>query len=145
MSVSLLLQVVTVFLYMGTAIADNEHMVTYIVRDSNISEIPPDVPLQTTYLDLSSNEIESVTSLGEYSVNLIYLSLENNPIEHITPGVFNMCHSLQTLILADNLIHILQSDTFRGLGALRSLTLGGDTLEVISHKAFRGLVNLTHL
>ncbi len=126
------------------------HLITlvsgYTDNSGSLTEIPLNLPSDTTSLDLASNLIPNITVLGDYAASLTDLNLANNLISEITPGVFINCSSLQKLDLTGNYISLLLNDTFQGLISLETLVLDKGKTPMFTEKAaFRGLISLTKL
>ena len=118
----------------------------YSIINAGLTEIPSDIPSDTTSLTLSSNSITAITILDDYAPSLLDLDLRDNFISEITPGVFSDCSSLTKLDLSKNNISILHNDTFQGLSSLTTLSITHGAIEMtIKEAAFNGLTSLTKL
>ncbi|KAK2163803.1 hypothetical protein LSH36_74g12006 [Paralvinella palmiformis] len=95
-----------------------------VVRCSyeKMTDLPPNIALDTTELDLSNNKL---LSLPEYA--------------------FANLTELNTLILSYNKLQCVQEKTFAGLKNLKILSLHGNDLSSIPYGSFKELVSLTHL
>ncbi|XP_013398080.1 peroxidasin isoform X2 [Lingula anatina] len=73
------------------------------------------------------------------------LDLRFNKIEHIPPNSFTGLTHLNTLLLNNNHIKTLEDGAFEGIAELRYLYLYKNNIENISSNAFKGLDNLEQL
>ncbi|XP_032056239.1 toll-like receptor 4 [Aythya fuligula] len=90
----------------------------------NISGVPPEVPNTTQELDLSFNNLKSLSSNYFSSVpELQLLDLSRCHIHTIEDNSFVDLHELSTLILTANSLQYLGSATFYGLTSLKKLVL----------------------
>jgi Leucine-rich repeat (LRR) protein len=71
--------------------------------------------------------------------------MANNEISEIIPGTFEKMSCLETLVLNNNLIELLESNLFNGLVNLKVITLQGNKLQYIHPNTFLGLLNLQDL
>lgn len=108
----------------------------------SIPEVPPD----TTVLDLRFNSIRELPSLIFKDLkNLHTLLLNNNHISRIHKEAFNGLESLKFLYLFKNEIRHLGREAFQGLHNLEQLYLHQNKLEEIEEGTFSGLFSLERL
>ncbi|KAG8227948.1 hypothetical protein J437_LFUL008392 [Ladona fulva] len=128
---------------------------------NRLKELPPSVITHATslrWLDLSGNPLERIrdetvptqgssqlqelhisgTNLTSLSVNdlvwfpgLLQLSLSQNRISRIAPGVFKPLRTLAVLDLGLNEIELLPGDRLRGLKSIRTLNLTHNRLKAL--------------
>ncbi|KAJ8417935.1 hypothetical protein AAFF_G00227780 [Aldrovandia affinis] len=132
--------------------------------------IPEGIPSETRLLDLSKNQIKTLSpdEFANYP-HLEELELNENTVTAIEPGAFNNLYGLRTLGLRNNKLKLIQLGVFTGLNNLtqldisenkivilldymfqdlynlRSLEVGDNDLVFISHQAFHGLGSLEQL
>ncbi|XP_053462619.1 leucine-rich repeat-containing protein 52 [Nycticebus coucang] len=136
-----------------------------------LTEFPPDVPLDTrrlflndnritslpamhlgllsdlVYLDCQNNRIREVmdyTFVGVF--RLIYLDLSSNNLTSISPFSFSVLTNLVQLNMANN-PHLLSlhKHTFANTTSLRHLDLRNNGLQTLDHSAFNHLMALERL
>ncbi|XP_075427629.1 peroxidasin homolog isoform X2 [Ascaphus truei] len=106
----------------------------------------PDMPVQTSILDLRFNRIQELNSDVLHRLkNLNTLLLNNNHIRRISPGSFKGLGNLKHLYLYKNDIHKLQKDAFQGLNSLEQLFLHNNRISRIQPGTFSPLRSLTRL
>ncbi|XP_052061563.1 protein slit-like isoform X3 [Mytilus californianus] len=112
----------------------------------SLTQIPSNIPTDTTYLDLTRNGITSVdaTSLSGLTL-LTRLALEGNQLSSIEPGVFNGLFSLIILGLERNQLSSIERGVFNGLLSLESIHLFENKIISIEANAFYGLTSLMYL
>ncbi|XP_051004216.1 leucine-rich repeat-containing protein 52 isoform X2 [Acomys russatus] len=136
--------------------------------DMQLTEYPPDIPLNTRRLFLNNNRIASLPALElgflsdlvyldcqnnrirevmEYTFigvfKLIYLDLSSNNLTSIAPLSFSVLSNLVRLNISNN-PHLLYLDkyVFANITSLIYLDLRNTGLQTISHDAFQHLVVL---
>ncbi|KAM4032969.1 peroxidasin homolog [Anomaloglossus baeobatrachus] len=106
----------------------------------------PDVPFQTTVLDLRFNRIREINfEVLEKLTNLQTLLLNNNEIRRISQRSFKALEGLKQLYLYKNEIRSIQRNTFDGLQSLEQLYLHFNNLETIDAETFGDLPKLERL
>ncbi|CAC5419780.1 unnamed protein product [Mytilus coruscus] len=112
----------------------------------SLTQIPSNIPTNTTFLDLTRNGITSVgaTSLSGLTL-LTRLALEENQLSSIDPGVFNGLFSLKILGLERNQLSSIEPGVFNGLFSLESLYLFTNKIISIEANVFSGLTSLRFL
>ncbi|XP_028655989.1 tsukushi [Erpetoichthys calabaricus] len=79
---------------------------------------PIPIPLDTSYLDLSSNALETITDsmlMGPGYTTLVSLDLSKNHIARVNSGSFSKLRYLETLNLSHNYLDALPDGCFSGL------------------------------
>jgi len=89
-----------------------------------------------TRLRLKGTDLFVIPEEIKVLTNLSYLSLANNQIEEIPPGIFSNLKNLKELNLFDNQITEINKEAFKGLNKLKVLNLGDNCIEVIDSQAF---------
>ena len=100
------------------------------------------------YLNLDSNNISLIENKAfKNSIKLETLILSNNQLDMVNNSneLFNYLSSLKNLNLSSNKIEILQKDTFSELLKLEVIDLSYNKLYRIKEDSFRGLVSLNDL
>ncbi|XP_078119510.1 toll-like receptor 3 isoform X1 [Sander vitreus] len=132
-----------------TLIMDGSNMGTLVISTlcSELSGSSIDVLFlrKTKLITLTNN-----TFKGLQKTNLTFLDLSCNGMVTIGPGSFQWLSRLLTLILTDNNIKLLTTDTFQGLKSLKKLQLtkalvGDDPKPVIKDFSFQPLSALESL
>jgi Leucine-rich repeat (LRR) protein len=144
---------------------------TVISRVSeNLTQVPFDIPVETTSLNLGGNRISRLTAedfsrlvaLNELFLNdnvitliepaafqnlsqLQFLWLQRNQIPRLEAGDFTGLLGLETLRLDDNVISVIAQGTFGDLSTLRELNLNSNRLSQVNTESFEGLTNLIRL
>ena len=138
--------------------------------DSNLKEIPHDIPTDVVKIDLSENKIESLRPCAFYYLSncteldlednhlteikswawagldaLVYLNLNKNYIEIIELNALVSLTKLEQLYLGDNALTQLRTDMWQGLVSLKKLELHRNDLTSLSSSIFHQLENLEHL
>ena len=114
-----------------------------------ITNIPQNIPVNTTHLYLSGNFI-SVVKKSDFTnlTKLTVLGLSSNQISEIENEAFKSLYSLKVLILSDNPLSKIREETFKYLDELEILGLSRVSdkkpLLIYDH-AFKNLNNLTEL
>ncbi|XP_021965343.1 peroxidasin homolog isoform X1 [Folsomia candida] len=111
----------------------------------NLDKIPQ-VPLDTTVLDLRFNRIREIAPFQFRNLSdLTTLLLNNNQIIELKNGAFQGLSQLQHLYIYKNRIRHLDSDVFTGLPKLEQLYLHYNYIPVIEPTMFHQLTNLKRL
>uniref|UniRef100_G3RQA0 Peroxidasin like n=1 Tax=Gorilla gorilla gorilla TaxID=9595 RepID=G3RQA0_GORGO len=106
----------------------------------------PQVPQQTTVLDLRFNRIREIPgSAFKKLKNLNTLLLNNNHIRKISRNAFEGLENLLYLYLYKNEIHALDKQTFKGLISLEHLYIHFNQLEMLQPETFGDLLRLERL
>ncbi|XP_064444419.1 probable oxidoreductase PXDNL isoform X5 [Mirounga angustirostris] len=106
----------------------------------------PQVPQQTTVLDLRFNRIREIPgSAFKKLKNLNTLLLNNNQIRQISRHAFEGLENLLYLYLYKNEIHALDKQTFKGLISLEQLYIHFNQIETLQPETFGDLLKLERL
>ncbi|XP_032171564.1 peroxidasin-like protein isoform X3 [Mustela erminea] len=106
----------------------------------------PQVPHQTTVLDLRFNRIQEIPgSAFKKLKNLNTLLLNNNQIRQISRNAFEGLENLLYLYLYKNEIHALDKQTFKGLISLEQLYIHFNQIETLQAETFGDLLKLERL
>ncbi|XP_013386131.1 slit homolog 2 protein isoform X2 [Lingula anatina] len=118
-----------------------------IVRCSRqgLSELPRDIPLDTTELYLDDNNIRSIPYYIRSLKRLVRVDLSYNELLTLPDTAFSNLTELSTLILSYNKLKCIQSTSFAGLKKLRILTLHGNDLSTIPFGSFDDLKALSQI
>ena len=113
---------------------------TWISSGMDLSEVPDNIPSNTTILDLTHNNI-TVLKADSFSnlTDLRELRLSHNNIRDVQNGSFNGLGNLEILSLSSNCLTQLKPETFSGLTSLRRLLLDDNLLSSIDPTLFEGL------
>ena len=113
---------------------------------SDITEIPDDIPDNTTRVTLFRNKITRIRANAFMNLSLcVELYLPFNLISEIEDGAFNGLESLQHLDLHGNLIYKLRANMFGNLLKSTRLSLLENPITEIEPDAFKGLSSLNRL
>ncbi|XP_074553904.1 leucine-rich repeat-containing G-protein coupled receptor 5-like [Halichoeres trimaculatus] len=114
--------------------------------DLGLREIPSNLSVFTSYLDLSMNNL-TVMSTGALS-NLHFLEelrLAGNDLSFIPRGAFNGLYNLKVLMLQNNQLKSVPAEAFNNLHNLQSLRLDANHISSVPAGCFSGLRSLRHL
>ncbi|XP_056224152.1 leucine-rich repeat-containing G-protein coupled receptor 5-like isoform X1 [Seriola aureovittata] len=114
--------------------------------DLGLREIPSNLSVFTSYLDLSMNNM-TVLSSGALS-NLHFLEelrLAGNDLSFIPRGAFAGLYNLKVLMLQNNQLRSVPGETFNNLHNLQSLRLDANHISSVPIGCFSGLRSLRHL
>uniref|UniRef100_UPI0037E9A884 leucine-rich repeat-containing G-protein coupled receptor 5-like n=1 Tax=Semicossyphus pulcher TaxID=241346 RepID=UPI0037E9A884 len=114
--------------------------------DLGLREIPSNLSVFTSYLDLSMNNL-TVLSSGALS-NLHFLEelrLAGNDLSFIPRGAFTGLYNLKVLMLQNNQLKSVPAEAFNNLHNLQSLRLDANHISSVPVGCFSGLRSLRHL
>ncbi|XP_005742349.1 leucine-rich repeat-containing G-protein coupled receptor 5 [Pundamilia nyererei] len=114
--------------------------------DLGLREIPSNLSVFTSYLDLSMNNL-TVLSSGALS-NLHFLEelrLAGNDLTFIPRGAFTGLYNLKVLMLQNNQLRSVPAEAFNNLHNLQSLRLDANHISSVPAGCFSGLRSLRHL
>uniref|UniRef100_A0A4W6D0U0 Leucine rich repeat containing G protein-coupled receptor 5 n=1 Tax=Lates calcarifer TaxID=8187 RepID=A0A4W6D0U0_LATCA len=114
--------------------------------DLGLREIPSNLSVFTSYLDLSMNNL-TVLSSGSLS-NLHFLEelrLAGNDLSFIPRGAFAGLYNLKVLMLQNNQLRSVPAEAFNNLHNLQSLRLDANHISSVPSGCFSGLRSLRHL
>ncbi|XP_014246205.1 protein slit isoform X2 [Cimex lectularius] len=112
-----------------------------------LKEVPKDIPMYTTELILSDNEIGKIKSDGLFGrlPNLMKLDLRRNHITGVEGNSFEGCQKLTELLLAENKIGEIHNKMFIGLNNLKILSLFDNKISCVMPGSFDSLTSLQTL
>ncbi|XP_078685529.1 uncharacterized protein LOC144918542 [Branchiostoma floridae x Branchiostoma belcheri] len=109
-------------------------------------DVPSNIPLETTNLDLAFNSIQNLTEAAfSRLTSLKELYLQNNDIRVLPDGVFSNLTSLKRLYLHSNDIRVLPDGVFSNLSSLKRLYLQNNDIRVLPDEVFSHLTRLKRL
>ncbi|XP_070784938.1 leucine-rich repeat-containing G-protein coupled receptor 5-like [Enoplosus armatus] len=114
--------------------------------DLGLREIPSNLSVFASYLDLSMNNL-TVLSSGALS-NLHFLEelrLAGNDLSFIPRGAFTGLYNLKVLMLQNNQLKSVPAEAFKNLHNLQSLRLDANHISSVPIGCFSGLRSLRHL
>uniref|UniRef100_A0A8C6WGQ3 Toll-like receptor 22 n=1 Tax=Neogobius melanostomus TaxID=47308 RepID=A0A8C6WGQ3_9GOBI len=114
-----------------------------ICSDSQLKEVPTDIPPTVESINLSNNKILKLQE-GNFTdfPHLTNLDLKQNKITKIGKGTFSRLFSLKTLNLNNNNLEKLDDGVFDGLSNLTELRISTNRIKTVAPDAFRSLTNL---
>ncbi|ERE88328.1 leucine-rich repeat-containing G-protein coupled receptor [Cricetulus griseus] len=108
--------------------------------DLGLSELPSNLSVFTSYLDLSMNNISQLPPSLLHSLRFLEeLMLQNNQLRQVPSEALQNLQSLQSLRLDANHISYVPPSCFSGLHSLRHLWLDDNALTEVPVQAFRSL------
>ncbi|XP_077932416.1 leucine-rich repeat-containing G-protein coupled receptor 5 isoform X3 [Halichoerus grypus] len=108
--------------------------------DLGLSELPANLSVFTSYLDLSMNNISQLPPNPLFSLRFLEeFMLQNNHLRQVPTEALQNLRSLQSLRLDANHISYVPPSCFRGLHSLRHLWLDDNSLTEVPVQAFRSL------
>ncbi|XP_009562730.2 leucine-rich repeat neuronal protein 3 [Cuculus canorus] len=116
-----------------------------LLQTNNIAKIEHsvDFPVNLTGLDLSQNNLSSVTSLNlRKTPQLLSVYLEENKLTELPEECLSGLHNLQELYINHNLLSVIAPGAFKGLSNLLRLHLNSNGLQMINRKWFEATPNL---
>ena len=118
----------------------------FVRTKSDLTEIPTDIPANSTGVNLESNHIDTLSN-GVFSTltECTVLRLSNNDIRNIEPGAFAGLRKLTELYLDGNAITELTLEMFTELQSLRKLDLQDNNIRTIENGSFQELRELREL
>ncbi|XP_077979274.1 uncharacterized protein LOC144434642 [Glandiceps talaboti] len=115
-------------------------------RLGELTEIPSDIPFDTTNLYLGWNRLTYIRNDSFSALtNLVRLVLGANQIEELDVLSFAGLHNLEYLNLESNRLSTLQSSVFYNLTKLQHLHINHNKLSCLNDDLFDGLLNLDYL
>ncbi|XP_015174039.1 PREDICTED: protein slit isoform X3 [Polistes dominula] len=112
--------------------------------NKKLTSIPRDLPIYTSALLLSNNELDKIKADGLFQKlpELQLLDLKKNKISRIEASAFQGAHKLTDLLLSDNRLREVHNKMFTGLTNLKSLNLHGNAITCVMPGAFDGLAHI---
>lgn len=116
-----------------------------LLQTNNIAKIEHsvDFPVNLTGLDLSQNNLSSVTGINLRKIpQLLSVYLEENKLTELPEECLSGLHNLQELYINHNLLSVIAPGAFIGLDNLLRLHLNSNSLQMINRKWFEATPNL---
>ncbi|XP_055482155.1 leucine-rich repeat-containing G-protein coupled receptor 5 isoform X2 [Psammomys obesus] len=114
--------------------------------DLGLSELPSNLSVFTSYLDLSMNNLSQLPPSLLHNLRFLEeLRLAGNALTHIPKGAFSGLHSLKVLMLQNNQLRQVPSEALQNLRRLQSLRLDANHISYVPPSCFSGLHSLRHL
>ncbi|XP_056281413.1 leucine-rich repeat-containing G-protein coupled receptor 5-like [Pseudoliparis swirei] len=114
--------------------------------DRGLREVPGNLSVFTSYLDLSMNNMTVLTSGALKDLHFLEeLRLAGNDLSLIPRGAFTGLYNLKVLMLQNNQLTSVPADAFNTLHHLQSLRLDANHISRVPIGCFSGLRSLRHL
>uniref|UniRef100_A0A5F9DQD0 Leucine rich repeat containing G protein-coupled receptor 5 n=1 Tax=Oryctolagus cuniculus TaxID=9986 RepID=A0A5F9DQD0_RABIT len=114
--------------------------------DLGLSELPSNLSVFTSYLDLSMNNISQLPLSPLHSLRFLEeLRLAGNALTYIPKGAFAGLYSLKVLMLQNNQLRQVPTEALQNLRSLQSLRLDANHISYVPPSCFSGLHSLRHL
>ncbi|KAM3587787.1 uncharacterized protein V6R79_013841 [Siganus canaliculatus] len=114
--------------------------------DLGLREIPTNLSVFTSYLDLSMNNLTSLSSGALSNLHFLEeLRLAGNDLWSIPRGAFTGLYNLKVLMLQNNQLNSVPAEAFNTLHNLQSLRLDANHIGSVPVGCFSGLRSLRHL
>ncbi|XP_066864411.1 leucine-rich repeat-containing G-protein coupled receptor 5 isoform X3 [Kogia breviceps] len=114
--------------------------------DMGLSELPSNLSVFTSYLDLSMNNISQLPPNPLHGLRFLEeLRLAGNALTYIPKGAFAGLYSLKVLMLQNNHLRQVPTEALQNLRSLQSLRLDANHISSVPPSCFSGLYSLRHL
>uniref|UniRef100_A0A8C6CGW8 Leucine rich repeat containing G protein-coupled receptor 5 n=1 Tax=Monodon monoceros TaxID=40151 RepID=A0A8C6CGW8_MONMO len=114
--------------------------------DLGLSELPSNLSVFTSYLDLSMNNISQLPPNPLHGLRFLEeLRLAGNALTYIPKGAFAGLYSLKVLMLQNNHLRQVPTEALQNLRSLQSLHLHNNRIRSLGKKCFDGLHSLETL
>ncbi|XP_075408887.1 leucine-rich repeat-containing G-protein coupled receptor 5 isoform X1 [Tenrec ecaudatus] len=114
--------------------------------DLGLSELPSNLSVFTSYLDLSMNNISQLPPSPLHNLRFLEeLRLAGNSLTYIPKGAFAGLYSLKVLMLQNNQLRQVPTEALQNLRSLQSLRLDANHISYVPPACFTGLHSLRHL
>ncbi|KAM9071753.1 leucine-rich repeat-containing G-protein coupled receptor 5 isoform 6-T6 [Megaptera novaeangliae] len=114
--------------------------------DLGLSELPSNLSVFTSYLDLSMNNISQLPPNPLHGLRFLEeLRLAGNALTYIPKGAFAGLYSLKVLMLQNNHLRQVPTEALQNLRSLQSLHLHNNRIHSLGKKCFDGLHSLETL
>ncbi|XP_032672289.1 protein slit isoform X1 [Odontomachus brunneus] len=112
--------------------------------NKRLTSMPKDLPLYTSTLLLSNNELDKIKADGlfEKLPELQHLDLRKNKISRIEASAFQGAHNLTDLLLSENRLREVHNKMFSGLSSLKTLNLHGNAITCVMPGSFDGMAHI---
>ncbi|KAM8740763.1 leucine-rich repeat-containing G-protein coupled receptor 5-like [Acanthopagrus schlegelii] len=114
--------------------------------DLGLREVPSNLSVFTSYLDLSMNNLTVLPSGALTNLHFLEeLRLAGNDLSFIPRGAFTGLYNLKVLMLQNNQLRSVPAEAFNNLHNLQSLRLDANHISSVPIGCFSGLRSLRHL
>uniref|UniRef100_A0A8C7KEQ2 Leucine rich repeat containing G protein-coupled receptor 5 n=1 Tax=Oncorhynchus kisutch TaxID=8019 RepID=A0A8C7KEQ2_ONCKI len=114
--------------------------------DLGLTDIPANLSVFTSYLDLSMNNLTLLSSGALSNLHFLEeLRLAGNDLTHIPKGAFYGLFNLKVLMLQNNQLRRVPGEALQNLRNLQSLRLDANHISSVPRGCFDGLQSLRHL
>ncbi|XP_058413611.1 leucine-rich repeat-containing G-protein coupled receptor 5 isoform X2 [Diceros bicornis minor] len=114
--------------------------------DLGLAELPANLSVFTSYLDLSMNSISQLPRSPLHGLRFLEeLRLAGNALTSVPKGAFAGLHSLKVLMLQNNHLRQVPTEALQNLRSLQSLRLDANHISHVPPSCFSGLYSLRHL
>ncbi|KAM8907849.1 LOW QUALITY PROTEIN: leucine-rich repeat-containing G-protein coupled receptor 5-like [Spinachia spinachia] len=114
--------------------------------DLGLREVPSNLSVFTSYLDLSMNNLTTLSSGALTDLHFLEeLRLAGNELSIIPRGAFRGLYNLKVLMLQNNQLLSVPAEAFHQLHNLQSLRLDANHISRVPIGCFSGLRSLRHL
>nr|XP_046235403.1 leucine-rich repeat-containing G-protein coupled receptor 5-like isoform X2 [Scatophagus argus] len=114
--------------------------------DLGLRDVPSNLSVFTSYLDLSMNNLTVLSSGALSSLHFLEeLRLAGNDLSSIPRGAFTGLYNLKVLMLQNNQLQFVPAEAFSNLHNLQSLRLDANHITSVPVGCFSGLRSLRHL
>uniref|UniRef100_A0A8C0DY49 Leucine rich repeat containing G protein-coupled receptor 5 n=1 Tax=Balaenoptera musculus TaxID=9771 RepID=A0A8C0DY49_BALMU len=126
--------------------ADGRMLLRVDCSDLGLSELPSNLSVFTSYLDLSMNNISQLPPNPLHGLRFLEeLRLAGNALTYIPKGAFAGLYSLKVLMLQNNHLRQVPTEALQNLRSLQSLHLHNNRIHSLGKKCFDGLHSLETL
>ncbi|XP_036722986.1 leucine-rich repeat-containing G-protein coupled receptor 5 isoform X3 [Balaenoptera musculus] len=126
--------------------ADGRMLLRVDCSDLGLSELPSNLSVFTSYLDLSMNNISQLPPNPLHGLRFLEeLRLAGNALTYIPKGAFAGLYSLKVLMLQNNHLRQVPTEALQNLRSLQSLRLDANHISSVPPSCFSGLYSLRHL
>ena len=106
---------------------------TFRMTGSNLTDVPKDIPLNSTTVDLANNSIQVLTSTSFIRLTEVkVMNLNHNKISSIGPGAFHDQTLMTHLDLGNNALQTLSGDMWKGLDSLQVLRITENKITIMA-------------
>ncbi|KAJ8008837.1 hypothetical protein DPEC_G00082570 [Dallia pectoralis] len=114
--------------------------------DLGLTELPANLSVFTSYLDLSMNNLTLLPSSALSNLHFLEeLRLAGNDLTHIPKGALSGLYNLKVLMLQNNQLQQVPGEALQNLRNLQSLRLDANQISSVPQGCFDGLLSLRHL
>ncbi|KAK9879045.1 hypothetical protein WA026_003861 [Henosepilachna vigintioctopunctata] len=98
-----------------------------------------------SHLDVSGNNLEYWSDIGDGLRNLRVLDVSNNRLNSLLNYSFRTMNSLEVLNVSSNNISVIEPETFDNLDNLKCLDLSDNIIATLTYKTFLPIITLQYL